>query len=140
MAKLIKKPYEVMKGQQKAITKVVDSAAELNNLVSALKVTKKMMDKQVPSEILNAIELVGQIQALEKQLGDAKDALKQSVRSIMETTKTDEIVSGEFKAIYSEYTSDTFDKTAFKKDHKKMYENYLKTQNKTRFEINGAKK
>ena len=141
VVKEVKKTAKAIKEvkRESIVTPVASKALELNEQVAVLKVTKTAIKKQTPSEILEAIKLVGQIQALEKELGDAKNALKDSIKNIMKNTKMEEIVSGEFKASCSEYTSDSFDTTLFKKEKPKMYEKYLKTTNKTRFSVDTAK-
>lgn len=94
---------------------------------------------KVSVKIKNMMKKVAEIQAQEALLKKQKDALKNEVRQFMKDNKLSEILHKQIKALYSEYDSETFDKDLFKSERPKLYEKYLKTEHKTRFEIKDAK-
>lgn len=94
---------------------------------------------KVPVKIKNMMKKVAEIQATEALLKKQKDALKAQVRQFMEDNKLNEILYKEIKALYKEYESETFDTKLFKDERPKLYQQYLKTEHKTRFEIKDAK-
>ena len=85
------------------------------------------------------IKKVAEIQAEEKRLADEKKKLKADILAYMKQNKLDELVVNQSKAIYTQYESQTFDSTLFKAERPKLYEKYLKTQTKERFEVKDAK-
>lgn len=94
---------------------------------------------KVPVKVKNMMKKVAEIQATEALLKKQKDALKAQVRQFMEDNKLNEILYKEIKALYKEYESETFDTKLFKDERPKLYQQYLKTEHKTRFEIKDAK-
>lgn len=128
-----------MKIKNSIVTKVAKEAVEINQQIKTLKITKTKIKKEIPSEILKAVKMVGYIQALEEELGKAKKDLKETIKGLMANTQLAEIISEGYKATYTEFDSDTFDTTLFKKEHAKMYAKYLKTIEKTKFEVKAAK-
>ena len=94
---------------------------------------------KVSVKIKNMMKKVIAIQAQEALLKKQKDALKDEVKQFMKDNGLTEILHKEIKALYSEYTAEDFDKTLFKKERPKLYEQYTKQVDKTRFEIKDAK-
>ena len=54
------------------------------------------------------------------------EARKEEVKKFMDEHGADEMVTDRFKAIYRDVVSNKFDTTAFKKDHPRMYKEYVK--------------
>ena len=61
-----------------------------------------------------------------KAMTKALDARKEDAKTFMEERGMDETVTERFKAIYREVITNRFDTTAFKKDHPRLYKDYVK--------------
>lgn len=88
-------------------------------------VTNALTDRQINNRVLKIAALDEQIKALE----EAKAALKaELIAAIGEGTETDKV-----KVHNTVVTTNRFDSTRFKKDHKDLYDEYLKVITSTRF-------
>ena len=96
-------------------------------------------DVKVPVKIKNMMKKVAEIQAQEAALKKEKDILKEQVQQFMKDNALNEILNNTIRALYKEYDSETFDSKSFKEERPKIYEQYLKTSHKERFEIKDAK-
>lgn len=94
---------------------------------------------KVSVKIKNMMRKVAEIQAQEAALKKQKDALKEQVKEFMKENGLNEILDKQIKALYKEYESESFDTKLFQQERPKLYEKYLKTSNKERFEIKDAK-
>ena len=94
---------------------------------------------KVSVKIKNMMKKVAEIQAQEAALKKEKDALKDQVKEFMKENGLNEILNDQIKALYKEYESETFDSKLFQQERPRLYEKYLKTSNKERFEIKDAK-
>lgn len=94
---------------------------------------------KVSVKIKNMMKKVAEIQAQEAALKKEKDALKDQVKEFMKQNGLNEILNEQVKALYTEYQSETFDSKLFQQERPRLYEKYLKTSNKERFEIKDAK-
>ena len=90
---------------------------------------------KVSVKIKNMMRKVAEIQAQEAALKKEKEALKEQVKSFMKENGLSEILNDQIKALYKEYEAETFDSKLFQQERPKLYEKYLKTANKERFEI-----
>lgn len=118
--------------------KKVDTKKAVKDVKKAAKAIAEVKTS-VPVKIKNMMKKVDMIQVQEALLKKQKDALKAEVKQFMKDNKLDEILYKDVKALYCEFDSETFDKDLFKSERPKLYEKYLKTEHKTRFEIKGAK-
>lgn len=94
---------------------------------------------KVSVKIKNMMRKVAEIQAQEAALKKQKDALKEQVKEFMKENGLNEILDKQIKALYKEYESESFDTKLFQQERPRLYEKYLKTSNKERFEIKDAK-
>ena len=94
---------------------------------------------KVPVRIKNLMKKVAEIQAQEALLKKQKDALKAEVKQFMQDNNLNEILHNQIKALYKEYESQTLDSKLLQQERPKLYEQYLKTEHKERFEIKDAK-
>lgn len=101
-----------------------------------IKVTNEV---KVPVRIKNLMKKVAEIQAQEALLKKQKDALKAEVKQFMQDNNLNEILHNQIKALYKEYESQTLDSKLLQQERPKLYEQYLKTEHKERFEIKDAK-
>ena len=94
---------------------------------------------KVSVKIKNMMKKVAEIQAQEAALKKQKDALKEQVKEFMKENNLNEILDKQIRALYKEYESESFDTKLFQEERPRVYEKYLKTSNKERFEIKDAK-
>ena len=76
-------------------------------------------------------ELTAKIDELKAQAEEARAYIEK----VMIDCNMTEYVSNEGIARLTDYTANTFNSTAFKKDYKALYDQYLKTTTKRRFSI-----
>ena len=111
---------------------------ETDYVLSAVELIKKAKNPNKKS-IEAMIDIIGAIQTLEKELSDKKDSLKDIVKSYMKGKDLSEVMSDIYVAKYTEYESESFDTTRFKKEKPKMYAQYIKITDKTRFTVDNKK-
>ena len=111
---------------------------ETDYVLSAVELIKKAK-KPNKKSIEAMIDIIGAIQTLEKELSDKKESLKDIVKVYMKGKDLSEVMSDIYMAKYSEYESESFDTTRFKKEKPKMYSQYLKVTCKTRFTVDNKK-
>lgn len=100
---------------------------------------EKQQEVKVSVKIKNMIKKVAAIQAQEAALKKQKDALKKEVKQFMKDNKLNEILVQQVKALYKEYESESFDTKLFQEERPRLYQQYLKTEHKERFEVKDAK-
>lgn len=121
------------------LLETVKQTDELLEKLNKVKVSKKVLSKEIPEEIKQAIEQIVYIQSLESKLQKAKNTLKTYFKETMKKFNVNQIIVDTFKASFCEYSTTTFDMESFKKDYPKLYEKYLKTENVSRFSVNTNK-
>lgn len=107
--------------------------------IKQMAMEQEVKSVKVSVKIKNMMKKVAEIQAQEAALKKEKDALKDQVKEFMKQNGLNEILNDQIKALYKEYESETFDSKLFQQERPKLYEKYLKTSNKERFEIKDAK-
>ena len=107
--------------------------------IKQMAMEQEVKSVKVSVKIKNMMKKVAEIQAQEAALKKEKDALKDQVKEFMKENGLNEILNDQIKALYKEYESETFDSKLFQQERPRLYEKYLKTSNKERFEIKDAK-
>lgn len=107
--------------------------------IKQMAMEQEVKSVKVSVKIKNMMKKVAEIQAQEAALKKEKDALKDQVKEFMKQNGLNEILNDQIKALYKEYESETFDSKLFQQERPRLYEKYLKTSNKERFEIKDAK-
>lgn len=82
------------------------------------------------------IDEIKEYEILKKELEEKINADKKCVKIIMNEEGVDEIRTDRYIVRNKEVTSNRFDTTRFKKDHKDLYEAYTVTSTSERFTIN----
>lgn len=96
---------------------------------------KKMTKKAFDENMSNIRDLEAMIKNLEAELEERKEAIK----DFMEAEGLEEFATDLYRATYKTVVSSRFDSSAFKKDHPKMYENYIKATGTVRFNMYDVK-
>ena len=141
-AKKIVKDTQTVKKVTKVKVHFSKEKVQVETLINNLnkkKITKSSIKKEIPAEIKEVIDFAAHLQAMKKELVEYEEQLKEVTKALMKKYELNELVALLAKAKYSEYSSETFDKTLFKQEHPKMYKQYLGTQTKERFSIDLAK-
>ena len=91
--------------------------------------------------VLSAVELIKKAKNPNKKSIEAMIdiSLKDIVKSYMKGKDLSEVMSEIYVAKYTEYESESFDTTRFKKEKPKMYAQYIKITDKTRFTVDNKK-
>lgn len=90
-----------------------------------------MGERALQNRVLKLRELEGQQEALQKQIDELKDQIKQD----MEQKGVDELQAGSFIIRWKTILSSRFDAKAFQKEHESLYSQYLKQMRSRRFTI-----
>lgn len=91
--------------------------------------------------MLSFLEINNQIQKLRncereiKKLQEHVDMIKNDLKAEMDLRGVEVLDTGIHDITYKEVVSNRFDTTAFKKDHKDLYESYCKSSSTKRFTI-----
>lgn len=73
---------------------------------------------------------------LYRQTGDIIESLKDELKTMMTADGLEELETGSGKATYHNVTSTRFDSSAFRRDHRQLYEEYTVTVDYQRFTFN----
>ncbi len=76
-------------------------------------------------------ELTLQMEEIKKKI----DSLEEPIKKYMLDNKVEEFISGPYKVFFKDVTTNRFDTTAFKEEHKDLYESYLTSSTSKRFSI-----
>lgn len=76
---------------------------------------------------------IAEYRIMKAEIEKTLDALESQVKEAMQAEGKTEVLGEEHKATYKEVVSNRFDSTAFKADHKDMYEAYKKPSTSMRF-------
>ena len=87
------------------------------------------------NELLAKLDEIKKLQTMQEELEAQLDTLKNEVKAEMVRQGVEKMLVGRYKVAYTKYTSHRFDSTAFKTEHKDLYEQYTKKIEARRFTI-----
>ena len=87
------------------------------------------------NELLAKLDEIKKLQVMQEELEAQLDTLKDEVKAEMVRQGVEKMLVGRYKVAYTKYASHRFDSTAFKTEHKDLYEQYTKKIEARRFTI-----
>ena len=86
-------------------------------------------------ELLKKLNEIKELKVMKEELENQLSALEDEVKAEMNKQNVQKLLIGTYKVLYTKYLSHRFDSTAFKAEHKALYEQYTKTSEARRFSI-----
>lgn len=90
---------------------------------------------ELDNKVKTYFELLEEIENLQAEA----EAIKDCIKGRMVETEQEEITGHGWRATWHNTTTSRFDTAAFKKEHKDLYDTFLKTSTGTRFTLNPIK-
>ena len=81
------------------------------------------------------LSLIHSLEEQREEITAQIEALKDSVKSEMTAQSTDKLTVGNFRVSWTKYWRRVFDTTAFRREHKELYENYVTTKPASFFRV-----
>ena len=83
----------------------------------------------------NRIKKLKEIEQQQKELAEQAEKIKAEIKADMIAKGEDEIKAGNFIVRLKEVITNRFDSKAFAKEHKSLYDAYMKSQSSLRFTV-----
>ena len=90
------------------------------------------------SELELKLSLISSLEAQRDEINEQIDALKDRVKAEMAAQCTDKITAGNFRASWTKYWRRVFDTTAFRREHKELYDSYVTPKPASIFRISAG--
>ena len=85
--------------------------------------------------IVNRVRKLKELEAQQKEIEQQIENLKAEIKADMERKNLQEQKAGDFTVRFTTVVSNRFDGKAFKADHSRLYEQYMKSMESRRFSI-----
>ena len=91
--------------------------------------------KMTERMIVNRVRKLKELEAQQKKIEEQIDALKAEIKADMQRKDLEEQKAGDYMVRFTTVISNRFDGKAFKADHAKLYDQYMRTTESRRFSI-----
>ena len=85
--------------------------------------------------IVNRVKKLKELEAQQKKIEEQIEALKAEIKADMQRKDLEEQKAGDYMVRFTTVISNRFDGKAFKADHAKLYDQYMRTTESRRFSI-----
>ncbi|CUO05428.1 hypothetical protein EAI89_05485 [Eubacterium sp. am_0171] len=85
--------------------------------------------------IVNRVRKLKELEAQQKEIEEQIEALKAEIKADMQRKDLEEQKAGDYMVRFTTVISNRFDGKAFKADHAKLYDQYIRTTESRRFSI-----
>lgn len=85
--------------------------------------------------IVNRVRKLKELEAQQKEIEEQIEALKAEIKADMQRKDLEEQRAGDYLVRFTTVISNRFDGKAFKADHAKLYDQYMRTTESRRFSI-----
>ena len=85
--------------------------------------------------IVNRVRKLKELEAQQKEIEEQIEALKAEIKADMQRKDLEEQKAGDYMVRFTTVISNRFDGKAFKADHAKLYDQYMRTTESRRFSI-----
>ncbi|GKH34913.1 hypothetical protein MCI89_04520 [Muricomes sp. OA1] len=85
--------------------------------------------------IVNRVRKLKELEAQQKKIEEQIEALKAEIKADMQRKDLEEQKAGDYMVRFTTVISNRFDGKAFKADHAKLYDQYMRTTESRRFSI-----
>ena len=85
--------------------------------------------------IVNRVRKLKELEAQQKEIEEQIEALKAEIKVDMQRKDLEEQKAGDYMVRFTTVISNRFDGKAFKADHAKLYDQYMRTTESRRFSI-----
>lgn len=85
--------------------------------------------------IVNRVRKLKELEAQQKEIEEQIEALKAEIKADMQRKELEEQRAGDYMVRFTTVISNRFDGKAFKADHAKLYDQYMRTTESRRFSI-----
>lgn len=94
-----------------------------------------VLTKRQAAAMLLMVQKIKELEAQKKELEAQIKENTDMVKELMESKMLEEVEVGEYTVRWAALAASRFDSTAFKKEHKELYMQYLKPSTSKRFSI-----
>ena len=91
--------------------------------------------KMTERMIVNRVRKLKELEAQQKKIEEQIEALKAEIKADMQRKDLEEQKAGDYMVRFTTVISNRFDGKAFKADHAKLYDQYMRTTESRRFSI-----
>lgn len=85
--------------------------------------------------IVNRVRKLKELEAQQKEIEEQIEALKAEIKADMQRKDLEEQKAGDYTVKFTTIISNRFDGKAFKADHSKLYDQYMRATESRRFSI-----
>ncbi|MDU7706296.1 MAG: hypothetical protein E7J94_03370 [Clostridium sp.] len=85
--------------------------------------------------IVNRVRKLKELEAQQKEIEEQIEALKAEIKADMQRKDLEEQKAGDYTVRFTTVISNRFDGKAFKADHSKLYDQYMRATESRRFSI-----